>query len=326
LQKEQSDMFMSFMDGETNKVDIRKLLRELEHLQERINERDVDRVVDSVLNDVLDNDVSELEPRASGLEGNHLRRFGEMVEGGKNDNLPDSDSLSLPNFPTQDYTPICEVVQPMLKVPHSQDLFATILNQTARPPKQSVPDFSVFDMTEDLPTTNINAEEEVMTIEPSTAGCGVEASGKQVQAADSGNCTLQRIAAMAEHDEEEEDEFSASDWEGVTVEDFNRLYRLLCSQYKDFHKRHRSSERTIQGLEGEIKSLRSHIEELEGEIEELKVLDDEELKKLAKTEEVQVLEANMHVLERQLDFERGQWTELQGKYKELMDRFFVLDH
>jgi hypothetical protein len=49
---------------------------------------------------------------------------------------------------------------------------------------------------------------------------------------------------------------------------------------------------------------------LEGEIEELKALDDEELKKLAKTEEVQVLEANMHVLERQLDFERGQWTEL----------------
>jgi hypothetical protein len=38
------------------------------------------------------------------------------------------------------------------------------------------------------------------------------------------------------------------------------------------------------------------------------------------------LEANMHVLERQLDFERGQWTELQGEYKELMDWFFVLDH
>jgi predicted RNase H-like nuclease (RuvC/YqgF family) len=110
------------------------------------------------------------------------------------------------------------------------------------------------------------------------------------------------------------------------VEDFDRLYRLLHSQYKDFHKRHRSSEHTIQGLEGEIKSLCSRIEQLEGEIEELKVLDDEELKKLAKMEEVQVLEANMHVLERQLDFERGQWTELQGKYKELMDRFFVLDH
>jgi hypothetical protein len=100
LQKEWSDMFMSFVDEETNKVDIRKLLRELEHLQERINERDVDRVVDSVLNDVLDNDVSELEPCVSGREDNHPRRFGEMVGGGRYDNLPDSDSLSLPNFPT----------------------------------------------------------------------------------------------------------------------------------------------------------------------------------------------------------------------------------
>jgi hypothetical protein len=124
----------------------------------------------------------------------------------------------------------------------------------ARPPKQPVPDLSVFDMTEDLLATNINAKEEVMAIEPSTAGCGVEASGKQVQVADSGNCILQII------DEEEEDELSASDWEGVMVEVFDRLYRLLRSQYKDFHKRHRSSERTIQGLEGEIKSLRSCIE------------------------------------------------------------------
>jgi hypothetical protein len=33
-------------------------------------------------------------------------------------------------------------------------------------------DLSVFNMTEDLPATNINAKEEVMTIEPSTAGCG----------------------------------------------------------------------------------------------------------------------------------------------------------
>jgi hypothetical protein len=78
----------------------------------------------------------------------------------------------------------------VLKVPHSQDLLATILNQTARPLKQAVPNLSVFDMTEDLPATNINAEEEVMTIEPSTAGCGVEASRKQVQVADSGNCAL----------------------------------------------------------------------------------------------------------------------------------------
>ena len=36
----------------------------------------------------------------------------------------------------------------------------------------------VFDMTEDLLALNINVEEEVMTIEPSTAGCGMEASWK----------------------------------------------------------------------------------------------------------------------------------------------------
>jgi hypothetical protein len=65
-------------------------------------------------------------------------------------------------------------------VPHSQDLLTTILNQTVRPPKQLVLDLSIFDMTEDLLATNINTEEEVMTIEPSTTGCGVEASGKQV--------------------------------------------------------------------------------------------------------------------------------------------------
>jgi hypothetical protein len=91
---------MSFVDGETNKVDIRKLLRVLEHVQELINERDVDQVVDSVLNNVLDNDVSELESRASGPKGNHPRWFEEMVGGRRYDNLPNSDLLSLPNFPT----------------------------------------------------------------------------------------------------------------------------------------------------------------------------------------------------------------------------------
>ena len=49
---------MSFVDGEINKVEIRKILQELKHLQEWINEEDIERVVDSILNDVLDNDVS----------------------------------------------------------------------------------------------------------------------------------------------------------------------------------------------------------------------------------------------------------------------------
>ena len=109
---------MSFVDGETNKVDIRKRLQELEHLQERIKIRDVDWVVDSVVNIILDNDVSESEPCASGLKSSHPRRFGEMVGSRQYEDLSDSDSLSLPNFPMQDYMPICEVVQPALKIPY----------------------------------------------------------------------------------------------------------------------------------------------------------------------------------------------------------------
>jgi hypothetical protein len=50
-----------------------------------------------------------------------------------------------------------------------------------------------------------------------------------VQVANSGNCALQRITAMVKHDEGEDDELSANDWEGVMVEDFDRLYRLLRS-------------------------------------------------------------------------------------------------
>jgi predicted RNase H-like nuclease (RuvC/YqgF family) len=73
----------------------------------------------------------------------------------------------------------------------------------------------------------------------------MEASGNQVQSADSRDCALQIVAAMAEHDEKQDDELLASDSEGITVEDFDRLYRLLRSQYKEFHKCHRSSERTI---------------------------------------------------------------------------------
>ena len=214
-------MFISFMDGKTNKVDTCKLLQELEYLQEQIKVQNVDQVVDSVLDVLLDNDVMESKPRVSGPKGNHPRQFREMVGGGRYDNLPDSDSLSLPIFLMQDYTPIYEVVQLAPKVPHSQDLFATILNQSARPPKQLMPDFLVFDMTKDLPATKINVEEEVMPIEPSTTGCGVEASGKQVQIVDSRNCVIQISIAMAGHDGEEDNELSTNDWEGVIVKDFD---------------------------------------------------------------------------------------------------------
>ena len=69
----------------------------------------------------------------------------------------------------------------------------------------------VIDMIEDLPTTEINAEEEIMPIEPSTAGCGAEASGKQVQIVDSGNCAIQISAAMEKHAREKDDELLGGD-------------------------------------------------------------------------------------------------------------------
>ena len=41
-----------------------------------------------------------------------------------------------------------------------------------------MPDFSVFDITKDLPTTKIDAEKVIMSIESNIVSCGVEASGK----------------------------------------------------------------------------------------------------------------------------------------------------
>jgi hypothetical protein len=100
----------------------------------------------------------------------------------------------------------------------------------------------------------------------------------------------------------------------------------LHAEYKDFDKCHCSNQLKIQGLESEIKGLHSCIQELEVGIEELKALNDEDLKKLEKTKEVHGLGANMHDLEGQMEFERGQWIELHGKYKDLLDRFSILNH
>ena len=74
-----------------------------------------------------------------------------------------------------------------------------------------MPDSSVFDLIEDLPATKINAEEEIMPIEPSTTGCGMGARGTQAQVSDLGNCAIQISAIMVEHDREEDDELLASD-------------------------------------------------------------------------------------------------------------------
>jgi hypothetical protein len=94
---------MSFMDGETDKVNIYKVLGELEQLQQRFNERDVDWVVDLVLKDILDNDLSEMKRPPNGSQITNLRWFVLTLVGGPSKNLMESDSLSLTNFSTHDY-------------------------------------------------------------------------------------------------------------------------------------------------------------------------------------------------------------------------------
>jgi FtsZ-binding cell division protein ZapB len=93
------------------------------------------------------------------------------------------------------------------------------------------------------------------------------------------------------------------------------LIKLLHAEHKEFDKHHRSSERTIQGLEGKIKGLHSCIKLLEGEIEDLKALNNEELKKLAKTEKVQAERGYCASVERGAgsgDFESGEQELLSG--------------
>jgi hypothetical protein len=118
---------------------------------------------------------------------------------------------------------------------------------------------SVFDMTEDLPATDINAEQVVMIIGSSNAGCGVEAGGNHVLSTDFEDYALEINVAMPDLEEEEDEEIPSANWEGITVEDYDQLYRLLHAEYKDFDKRHHSSKCKIQGLDGEIKDLHNYI-------------------------------------------------------------------
>jgi hypothetical protein len=82
VQIEKNDMFMFFVDSDTNNVDIRKVVWKLEQLQQRINERDVDQVIDTVLNGVFNNDLTKIEPCVNGPEVSNLRCFGITLVGG----------------------------------------------------------------------------------------------------------------------------------------------------------------------------------------------------------------------------------------------------
>jgi hypothetical protein len=82
-------------------------------------------------------------------------------------------------------------------------------------------------MIEDLPAIEINAEQVVMRIQPSSAGCGVEAGRNHILSTDSKDCVLEINVAMRDSNEEDNKELLLANWEGVTVEDYDWLYRLL---------------------------------------------------------------------------------------------------
>jgi hypothetical protein len=231
-------MFMSFVDDETKKVDIHKPLQEIEQLQQRISDRDVDRVVDSVLNDVLDNDSPEMEQGPSGQEVTNPHWFGLALLGGTSENLLNSESLSLPNFPTQDYMTLSEVAVPM---PRLQKLFVTILNQPTRPPCTAMSGQSVFDLMEDLSATDSTTEQVDTRSEPSTTGFVVEAVVEHPLSKEREDGGVKVNVAMEDLEEDEDEVLPPGNWEGITLEDYDMLYRLLHSEYRDFDKCHRAN-------------------------------------------------------------------------------------
>jgi hypothetical protein len=117
MQKKPNDMFTSFVDGITNKVDICRVLRELEQLQQQFNECDVEWIVNSISINIFNNDLTEMDQIPSGPQLTNPRRFGLALVGGPSKNPMELDSLSLPNFPTQNHTSLSMVPQLVLYVP-----------------------------------------------------------------------------------------------------------------------------------------------------------------------------------------------------------------
>jgi hypothetical protein len=89
----------------------------LEQLKQQFNDRDIDRIVNSILNVVLDNELTEMERPPNRPQLVNQRRFGLALVGGPSENLMESKTLLLPNFPMQDYTLLSVVLQPTLYVP-----------------------------------------------------------------------------------------------------------------------------------------------------------------------------------------------------------------
>jgi hypothetical protein len=100
---------------------------------------------------------------------------------------------------------------------------------------------SVFDMMEDLPATDITTEQVDTRTESNTISCVVEARGNHPVSKEVEDCGAEVNVAMEDSDEDDDEVLPLGYWEGIILEDYDMLYRLLHLKYRDFVKRHRAN-------------------------------------------------------------------------------------
>jgi hypothetical protein len=162
-----------------------------------------------------------------------LASIGEPLE-----NLIESDSLSLLKFSTQDYMSLSAVPQFVLHALHQQQIFATILNRPLQLLCAASSCPSDFNMLEDLPTIDINAEHVEISTEPSGTVIAVVNGRNHLPLMNSQERTTKVDVVVLDTNELDNDELPWQSWPGIMEEDYDELYRHLHVEYKDFDKHH----------------------------------------------------------------------------------------
>jgi chromosome segregation ATPase len=93
---------------------------------------------------------------------------------------------------------------------------------------------SVFDLMEDLPATDITIERVDARTEPSTTGFVVEAVVEHPLSKEREDSGAEVNVAMEDLEEDEDEVLLPGNWKGIALEDYDMLYRLLHSKYRDF--------------------------------------------------------------------------------------------
>jgi hypothetical protein len=93
-------------------------------------------------------------------------------------------------------------------------------------------------MMEDLSATDITTEQVNTRTEPSTTGCPVETSRNHPVSKKAEDCGTEVNVAMEDLDKDDNKVLSPGNWENITMEDCDMLYRHLYAEYKDFNKLH----------------------------------------------------------------------------------------